>query len=30
VVKGVEDKDAKAVTKGLDAINCKECHSVHR
>ncbi len=30
VVKGVEDKDAKAVDKALGSINCAECHKVHR
>lgn len=32
VVKGVEDKDAKAVTKGLDSIgkSCGECHKAHK
>lgn len=30
VAKGVEDKDAKAVAKGLGGINCGECHKVHK
>ncbi|MCE9565686.1 MAG: hypothetical protein K8U57_26990 [Planctomycetes bacterium] len=28
--KGTEDKDAKAVAKGLGAINCGECHKLHK
>ena len=30
VLKGTEDKDVKAVNKGLDGINCKECHTAHK
>src|SRR5207253_961776 len=30
VLKGVEDKDAKAVNKGLGMINCGECHKAHK
>jgi hypothetical protein len=29
-LKGAEDKDEKAVTKGLGGINCMECHDAHR
>ena len=28
--KAVEDKDAKALDKALNSINCMECHKVHR
>jgi hypothetical protein len=30
VLKGTEDKDAKAVAKGLGGINCGECHKAHK
>lgn len=30
VLKGTEDKSAKAVNAGLGAIDCKGCHSKHR
>jgi hypothetical protein len=30
VLKGTEDKDAKAVNKGLGGINCMECHRAHK
>jgi hypothetical protein len=30
VYKGTQDKDAKAVNKGLGAINCGECHKAHK
>lgn len=30
VLKGTEDKDAKAVNKGLGGINCGECHKLHK
>ncbi len=30
VLKGTEDKDAKAVAKGLGGINCGECHKLHK
>ena len=29
-LKATEDKDAKAVTKALSGINCKECHTKHK
>jgi hypothetical protein len=30
VLKGTEDKDVKAVNKGLGGINCGECHKQHK
>ncbi len=30
VLKGTEDKDVKAVNKGLGGINCGECHKEHK
>ena len=30
VLKGTEDKDVKAVNKGLGGINCGECHKAHQ
>lgn len=30
VLEGAEKKDAKVVQKGLGAINCGECHKVHK
>lgn len=29
-LKGAEDKDAKAVDKALNSINCMECHKEHK
>lgn len=30
VAKAVDDKDASAVNKALDTINCAECHKAHK